>query len=98
MKRKLEVPLLDQEEKMVGRRQKEHQVFFQFGKRNAEMSSLIKLNIDGQITENPKEINCFVTKFYETLYKKSIDVDHTNFFLSIKENAKSIDEESKKMY
>ncbi len=76
--------------------EKNTKYFFYLEKRNAEMSSLVRLNINGQITEDPNEIKHFVSKFYELLYKKSNDVDDTNFFLFIKQNAKVIGDVSKK--
>ena len=52
--------------------EKNTKYFFNLEKRNVEMSSLDKLNINDQITEEPNEIKHFVTKFYESLYKKMI--------------------------
>ncbi len=43
--------------------EKNTKYFFNLEKRNAEMSSLVKLNIKGQISEEPDEI-----KHYELLY------------------------------
>lgn len=66
-------------------------------KRNAELASLIKLNINGQTSKNAKDISCFVKTFYEKLYTKRNDISDSSFFSSIKESAKCIDEESRKM-
>ena len=51
------------------RKSKAH--FFNLEKRNAE-TTIIKLDISGQITDNAREISNFVKNFYENLHKKKL--------------------------
>ena len=54
--------------------EKNTKCFFNLEKRNAGTSSVImKLNINGQITDNAREISNFVKNFHENLYKKKVN-------------------------
>ena len=78
--------------------EKNTQYFFNLEKRNAEISSIIKLNINGQITDNPVEISNFVKTLFENLYKKKENLwDSMSFFSQIDGVVKQIDEEQEKM-
>lgn len=77
--------------------EKDTQYFFSLEERNFEMSSLVKLNINGQITEEPDDqAFCYKISYCIKIYIY-IYIDDTDFFLSIKPNAKFISEECKNM-
>ena len=52
--------------------EKNTKYFFNLEKRNTGTASIMKLNINGQITDNTREISTFVKNFYENLYKKKV--------------------------
>ncbi len=62
-------------------------------KRNVEFTSMVKLNINGRLTENVKEISRYVAEFYENLYLDDNKLSNARSFLdSIKEDIQKIDE------
>lgn len=76
--------------------EKNTRYFFNLAKRNAELSSIHKLNINGQISVNMKEIS-YVKNFHEELYAEKLHNTDETCFSSIKNVVKCIDEDSKKV-
>lgn len=67
-------------------------------KRNVQLASMVKLNINGQLTENSKEISRYVAEFYEKLYSCDNKLSNAQSFLdSIKDDIKKISESSIEM-
>ncbi len=48
--------------------EKSTKYLFNMEKRNVECTSMVKLNINGKLTETVKEISRYVADFYENLY------------------------------
>ena len=72
--------------------------FYNLEKRNANFTSLFKLKVNGQVSEDPNVISSCVAHFYEKLYTSKIDLGSSSDFLStIKENAKHISEDLKEV-
>ena len=80
----------------MGEGEKNTRYFFNLEKRNAELSSIHKLDINGQTSVNMKEISYCVKHFYEELYAEELHNTNETFFSSIKNVVKCIDEDSKK--
>lgn len=68
--------------------------FFNFEKRNAELNSVLKLNINGEVSEDPVKISNCIPTFYQKLYSKEDDDGNTRLLLEIiKADAKCIDQD-----
>lgn len=68
--------------------------FFNLVKRNVELNSVLKLNINGEVSEDPVKISNCISTFYQKLYSKKDDDGNTRLFLeSIKADAKCIDQD-----
>lgn len=74
--------------------EKNSMYFFNLVKRNAELNSVLKLNINGEVSEDPVKISNCISTFYQKLYSKKDDDGNTRLFLeSIKADAKCKDQD-----
>lgn len=74
--------------------EKNSMYFFYLEKRNAELNSVLTLNINGEVSEDHVKISNYISTFYQTLYSKEDDGNTRLFLDSIKANAKCIDQDS----
>lgn len=78
--------------------EKNTKYFFNLEKRNAELTTIAKLKINEQISENMKDITTYITDFYKKLYTREENTkDLPSFFNSIKEKARRITMNSMEM-
>lgn len=70
--------------------------FYNLEKRNANFTSIFKLKINDQVSEDPIVISSSVANFYKKLYTSNLDLDSSSAFLSnIKKNARCISDDLK---
>ncbi len=69
--------------------------FFRLEKSHAKLNTIQKLNIDGQIVDDPKKIARYCSDFYSKLYDSKYSEELTCQFMESLTNTKSIDADLK---
>uniref|UniRef100_A0A3P9LWP5 Reverse transcriptase domain-containing protein n=1 Tax=Oryzias latipes TaxID=8090 RepID=A0A3P9LWP5_ORYLA len=69
--------------------------FFRLERQNAKNNSIQKLNIDGNVTDNPKNIANYCSDFYTKLYESKYCEETSNLFLQSLTDTKVIEPDLK---